>query len=446
VRLGFAPLDARNGLASLSAFVTDSWSLGRLTLNVGVRYDRYRVFLPEQEHPSGRFFPTPVTYPAVDNVVSFNHLVPRAGAIFDLGGDGKTLLKANFGRFAFNPGVGLADSVNPNTGDQYAEYAWTDRNGNRLYDVGEEGALTQRFGGVANAAVDPDLENSFTYEFSTWFERELIPNLGARAGFVYKKDRNGYQQVNANRPFSEYNVPVTRVDPGLDGTIGTADDGVINAFNLSAAALALPSRNLTTNIDGYEGDYKTIEVGANKRWSGNWSLVASFSYTWTNEFANGYFGNTFGSSISNSSLFGGAPNNPNDRTHNEFTNWNMKLHGTVEPFWGLRFTPVLKHQSGAPYGRYVSLSGANGLNYGTQPVLVEPIGTRRQENITVFDLRTEKQFRLWERARLGLFVDLFNLTNANPAINITWVTGPRFEFPTTVLPPRIAKFGVKFDF
>jgi hypothetical protein len=440
VRLGLTPLSSWNGLRTNSAFITDTWSLGRVTLNVGARFDRYRVYLPEQEHPASRFFPTAVSYPEVSEVVSFNHIVPRAGVIFDVTGDGKTLVKANWGKFYFNPGVNLADSVNPNSGEQYQEYAWTDRNGNRLYDVGEEGALTTSVGGRATSSVDPDLKNSYTHEFSTWFERELIRNLGARVGFVWKKDSDGYQQLNVNRPPSEYNVPTTLIDNGPDGVRGTGDDGTISALNLSAAALARGSNNVTTNVDGYEGTYKTIEIGANKRWSNKWSMVASYSYTWTDEFANAYYGNTFGSTVSQSSLFGGAPNNPNDRTNNEFTNWNWKVHGTYEPAWGLRFTPVLKHQSGAPYGRYVSAA----LNYGTQPILVEPIGTRRQENITVFDVRVEKQLR-FDRARLGLFLDVFNVTNANPAINITWVTGPRYEFPTTVLPPRIAKFGVRFD-
>ena len=87
------------------------------------------------------------------------------------------------------------------------------------------------------------------------------------------------------------------------------------------------------------------------------------------------------------------------------------------------------------------------LNYNAaQQILVEPIGTRRQDNVTLFDFRVEKQFPIMQRAKIGLFFDLFNTFNSNTAVNINWVTGPRFEFPVTVVPPRIAKFGVKFDF
>ena len=58
--------------------------------------------------------------------------------------------------------------------------------------------------------------------------------------------------------------------------------------------------------------------------------------------------------------------------------------------WGLRVTPVLKMQSGAPYGRF----DLGDLNYNSaQLILVEPIGTRRQDTVSVFDFRVEKQLR-----------------------------------------------------
>ena len=50
-----------------------------------------------------------------------------------------------------------------------------------------------------------------------------------------------------------------------------------------------------------------------------------------------------------------------------------------------------------------------------------------------------------DKARVGLFFDLFNALNSNTAVNINWLGGSRFEKATTVLRPRIAKFGVKFD-
>lgn len=443
--------DSRNGLYTTSFFVTDTWTINRLTLNLGARFDRYRAWLPEQTLPAGRFAEAR-TFPEVSEVVVFTHLVPRLGATYDITGDGRTVVKANWGRFAFNPGVNLADAVNPNTSTQYEVWTWDDLNGDRVFQENERVGTqpTQKFGGEANTSIDPNLENSYTDEAAFFIERALLADLGVRVGYVWKKDYNGWQQMNDGRPASAFNVPVTIVDPGPDGNLATTgDNGVLNLLNLDDPSR--PNRNVVRNVDGYEGTYHTFEIAANKRYSNRWSLNASFSHTWTEEFNNTYFGNRFASVVQNSSLFGTYPNNPNEFLHHDFTNWNAKFSGTVDAGWGLRVTPVLKMQSGAPYGRYINVPGCsatvttNCMNYGPQLVLVEPIGTRRQDTVTVFDWRVEKQVRLADRARVGLFFDMFNTLNSNTAVNISWLSGNRFERATTVLGPRIAKFGVKFD-
>jgi hypothetical protein len=367
----------------------------------------------------------------VPDLLVFNHIVPRLGAIYDIRGDGKTVLKANWGRFFFNPGINLADAANPNTANQYSDYSWNDLNNDRVYQPGEEGVLQQRFGGVAGAAIDPELKNSYTDEASFFVERELMRDLGLRVGYVWKKDNDGWSQINPLRPFSAYNVPATVTE----STTGQQ----FEIFNLDD-----PTRGVTqlaTNVEGYEGTYRTLEFSSNKRYSNRWSMNASFSYTWTEEFSRTYFNNVFATAVSNFSLFGAYPTNPNEHTFNEFTNWSAKFNATVDAGWGFRVTPVLKVQSGAPYGRIVSLP----TNYGAQLFLAEPIGTRRQDTVSVLDFRVEKQIRFLDRARVGLFFDLFNALNSNVPVNLNWRSGASFEMPTTVLPPRIAKFGVKFD-
>ena len=67
------PSRSESGLWTYSAYANDSWRVNnRLTLNLGLRFDRYRVFLPEQAHPAGRFNPTSQTFPAVDNLIDWN--------------------------------------------------------------------------------------------------------------------------------------------------------------------------------------------------------------------------------------------------------------------------------------------------------------------------------------------------------------------------------------
>ena len=48
-------------------------------------------------------------------------------------------------------------------------------------------------------------------------------------------------------------------------------------------------------------------------------------------------------------------------------------------------------------------------------MLVEPIGTRRQDTVSVVDFRAEKQVRFATKARVGVFADVFNAFNSNTA-------------------------------
>ena len=55
-RLGLGKSGALTSASALdvqSFFINDTWNRGRTTVNVGVRYDRYSSFLPEQQHHHG---------------------------------------------------------------------------------------------------------------------------------------------------------------------------------------------------------------------------------------------------------------------------------------------------------------------------------------------------------------------------------------------------------
>jgi hypothetical protein len=88
------------------------------------------------------------------------------------------------------------------------------------------GLLTASRGGVGSAILDPaGLKDTFTREAAAWVERELVPNVGVHAGFVWRRISQLVQLNNANRPLSAFSVPTTILDPGPDGVLRTADDG-----------------------------------------------------------------------------------------------------------------------------------------------------------------------------------------------------------------------------
>jgi hypothetical protein len=119
--------------------------------------------------------------------------------------------------------------------------------------------------------------------------------------------------------------------------------------------------------------------------------------------------------------------------------WNAKAYGTYRAPAGVQIASLVRHQSGQPFGRTFSTL----LNYGSIRILAEPIGTRRMDHVTLVDLKVEKSFRL-RADRVTVFVDLFNVLNANPEQNISWVSGS-FLQPLAIVPPRIARVGARFD-
>jgi outer membrane receptor protein involved in Fe transport len=429
------PSISENGLWTYSGFISDAWQLNdRITLNLGLRFDRYRAFLPEQEHPAGRFNPTPQTFAAVDNVIDWNLVSPRLGGAFDLAGNGKTVVKFNYGQYWWNPGADFLFNVNQNSPDWWKRYVWNDLNGDRLWQPGEQGRLNSSRGGPTES-LDPNLEDTYTRELAAWFEREIAANFGVRTGFVYRGIRQKYQRLNGSQPFDAFNVPILIPDPGPDGVRGNADDGSpIPGFNLDPSLLGRVS-NIQRNVDSKD-DFYSWEITGNRRFSNRWSLLAAFAYTWLRENEDGYFGNTLRQN--------NDPVTPNDLINTQdgrhhFTTWAFKLHGTYDAPWGLRMTPIVRHQSGQPFGRTFLAT----LNYGSVRILAEPLGTRRQDNITIVDVRIEKGFELPRARRIAVFLDLFNLLNANPEQNINWSSGTTFLRPLNIVPPRIARFGVK---
>jgi hypothetical protein len=428
-------------LMTYSFFANDTWRLNnRLTLTPGIRFDRFANSLPEQEHPAGRFSSTPITFDAVDDLVSWNLFGPRFGVTYDVGGQGRSVVKFNYGLYWWNPSNDISTAANPNRSPWFRRYTWTDRNANLLWDEGEQGTLLQTQGGVASAVVDPNLENTRTQEFSGWFERELAANFGVRTGLVVRQIRNQRANRDANRPFEAFNVPATFADPGPDGRAGTPDDGgTIEGFNLNAAYTGLPTLTTVANQPDANGDYYTWEVSANRRMSGRWSLRASFTHTWNYDHGNTYAGTT----VRQYAL----PYTPNDLINADrddgayqFTNWTAKLMSTVEAPYGVRLTPMLRHQSGDEIGRIVQVP----FNYGTQAVLAEPLSSNRLENVTIWDLRAEKVFRFGARSVSG-FMDIYNITNSNAEFRQIYVSGSSFGFPTTIVPPRIIRFGAKLE-
>jgi hypothetical protein len=432
-------LTSQSALDVFAAFINDTWSYGRMTINAGIRYDRYHGTLPEQEQLAATVGPVSVaakTFAETD-LYTWNQVAPRIGGTFDLTGDGRTVIKGNYGLFWHNPGVGVGSNANPNTTSKSGTYVWNDLNGDRRWQSGEEGNRTA-LNLEGSTGLDPNIESPITHEVSGWLERQLSDTMGMRAGFVYKTQDNLIQTYVPGRSIlnGAYSVPFPFTDIGVDGRAGTGDDQVITLYGMPASQAAnFPLDQVVMNVPRAE-DFKTVEVSANRRYSNKWSGQVSFSHTWLNDYPS-----------TAAAPNGPFPLNPNQPDRLPRTTWQFKATGSYDAGWGIRVSPVLRHQSGENYAREISVPASAapaGLILPASVIYADAADANRQDNIWVFDVRVEKTVEIGARARLRGFLDFFNITNSSAAETITRTTGTNYQRPANILAPFTTRLGVRF--
>jgi hypothetical protein len=453
-------------VTTYDGFLTDQYAIGRATFNLGVRFDHYDVWTPSQQQ-LGYTFPTGVQIAALtfpeQHYLKWNSFVPRLGMTYDLSGNGKTVLKLNYGLYRFNPGVGVANSANTNQASKTIQYQWLDNKtcagcipGDKIYQPGEEGAI-QASALAGTITVDPNIKQPYSNQATAFVEQQLTEGVGARVGFVYLGVTNQIGTFQPLRPISAYTVPFNVTDAGPDGVTGTADDvvrqylGIPNALISGCTATttvptptcAYPTNNVISNSPD-NGKYKTVEFSLNKRQSHNYSVSTGFAYSWQHDFPRGY------------------PNTPNAPLDFDYTSYSFKVTGMYNAPWGINISPVYRFQAGPNYARTLVVSapsscactfsaanggvasGLSGASLTSNTVYVSDYNAYRQDNISVIDVRVEKSVNLGSQAKVRLFLDGFNLTNKYAAETISYATGSAFQAPTAILGPRTARIGLRF--
>src|SRR5438094_9585702 len=116
------PTDRRNSVKNDSAvFAQDKWTLGRATINAGLRWDWLITETVPETLPASTWNAAlsfdrcadginNVTQGCVGRVISWHDVSPRIGVAFDLFGDGKTAIKASVARY-LNGGGRAAASI-----------------------------------------------------------------------------------------------------------------------------------------------------------------------------------------------------------------------------------------------------------------------------------------------------------------------------------------------
>jgi len=456
VTLFATPQNDATAVNVLALFVQDSYSVKRLTLLGGIRFEQLEGYLPSQSSPDspfaaaniGGFAAQPRSYPEIRNIVKWNTAGPRVSAIFDVTGDGKTAAKASVGSYYYilSTGGGGVSSVNHNA--NYSEtYGWNDANGHHRFQLGEQTGAPVVSAVVVNGqvatSIDPNFARPYTDEYSAAVDRELMANTKLSVVYTYRREKLPQVTINPDNPYAS--TLTSAVDPGIDGVVGTADDGTYGFFARTSAL----NRSVITNDPTQLQSYKGVEITVTKRLSNRWQMLAGYTLS-KNELS--------GVSLDTSPNFLINANGNITSTANADRPNQFKLTGMyIFPWHDVIVSGNFSAQQGPPITRQISRA----VGFSTNQIInLEPLGNTRLDTLTKVDLRLGKQFKFNNRS-FEASVDFDNLLNADTIWSVrnrteaTSFTDPttgqkatlqQFFSPVAILAPRTVVFRGAFRF
>ena len=263
--------------ANLGLYAQDQWTLDRLTLNLGVRWDYFNAGYPDHDTGTSRYRPVSATFPG-QQVVGFKDIQPRLGMAYDLFGNGRTALKASFGRYADRDSNARAGSVNPRRQQQRAAPRVHRLHGNGGADCDPLNPLPNgeciapsdnlAFGQpVINTFYDPEWAFGWgtrhaNYESSVSVQHEVAGNVSVNVGWFH-------------RAFVNFDVQDNRAvgpdDFGYYSLTAPADDRLPGGggYTLNGFADVNPDKL---------GQFDTITTGANA-FGGRSRTYAGFDFS-----------------------------------------------------------------------------------------------------------------------------------------------------------------------
>jgi hypothetical protein len=211
-------------------------------------------------------------------------------------------------------------------------------------------------------------------------------------------------------------------------------EGPVTAYNQSRETLGLADR-VITNIPGLEDTYNGVEFTVTKRMANNWQVLGGLTIGKDE----GLYDRGLSDDFNNPNL----NLNRDDSIIGQDSTYIGKLVGTYVFPRDINFSTNLRYFTGQPVLRQLQLRG---LTQGSVTILAEPRGQTRLDNVTLWDLRISKAFRLNRGQRLEAALDVFNLLNQAAATIINQNVGSTFGRPIQILPPRVARLGLTFTF
>lgn len=444
-----------------SGFLSDTISLDRMTINLGVRWDRQSSSVRAYSQKGNALLPTllpDLTGKAADDVIVWNSFTPRVGISYAVTDDRKTVARASYASFAsqMNAGAGGFFSTVGSFRGVYI-YNVRDINGNGTVDAAEiAGRSAQNWYGFdinnpANVGTPNHRVGSYkvptTHEVIFGVDHELAENIGVSASYTFRSFVNfNWRPVQGLRE-SNY---VQR------GTF-TGNQQPVGAYSVPFYGVtAVPANRTATeyvNRDGYTQRFNGFELSATKRMSNKWMARFGFSINDHREYFEGTNSRTDPTpTLANPNIDGGqvmraTGGSGKSGIYMVLPKYQFILTGMYQAPWGINLGLNMMNRQGyaMPYNRNLVATG-DPLGSNKTLLLVKDVTDFRLPAVTSLDLRLGKEFS-YRRTRANLDLDLFN------ALNSATVLGRQYNLRLStadnvleIMNPRILRLGVRFSF
>jgi hypothetical protein len=454
---------------NLGLYAQDSWTVNRLTLGAGIRFDLQNESADAFTALPGPWLPNRNTfYPEVKNVPNWRDVNPRISAAYDLFGNGKTALKGSASRSIMQDSINLAAANNPaSTVVTSVTRVWNDVNHDFVPNCDLTNPATNgeclgwqnlNFGNPVPATVyDPAILNGwgvrpYNWEFSAGVQQEVMPRLSVSVSYFRRIVGNFTVTDNTlvgPGDYTPFSVAVPD-DPRLPNSGGT----VTGLYDLVPAQLGKVHNVVTaaSNYGAYIQHWNGFDMTANARLRQGLLLQGGVSsgktLTDNCEVRAQVPELTIAAAANTPPL---SPTIPYCRVEEPFITQIKGFASYELPWYGVRVSGTLQSLPGP-------VVAANNTYAGTVPGLGRPFssgtatvnlvapGALYGDRLNQIDLRFTKILRLNRGGSLDLDFDLYNAFNSDAILTQQDAYPTAWQNATSVIQPRFIKFQARWDF
>jgi len=428
-------------------YLMDTWTIRRLTLSAGIRFDEFYGGIEAETMGAGRFVPAR-SVPELHPFNRFFNVDPRIGVVYDLFGNAKTALKFSVNKYATQLSALSLLGYNPisSTGDRRT---WLDcnlvpgtstcsptpfaTNGDDIAQDNEIGPSNNPlFGSAVAATPDPDLRREYTWDWAASVQHELAPGISVLAGFYFTRSYDAQATLNKALSLSSSYLSVPTTNP--------LTNDPLTVFNLNPAFQG-QVRNVVQNSEINHRDYTAYEASLQARLAGGgtllggWALERTRTVTCDTTNANALFYCDQTGELSQSIGTLSIP------FRNEF-----KLAATYPLPWKIQTGVSMLSYPGLP----LTVSWAVPLTIlpnRSAPVTVPIIapGTSYLERWNQVDVHVTREIKAG-RLAVRPTLEVFNLTNSSVVLGQIQTFGSALGRPTSTLQGRLMKLSAMVKF